>query len=267
MKINFAGLKLNSPFIAASGCAGYGWEIEEYFPGLNWGAITSKTITLKKREGNPPPRIFEVQSGIINRIGLENCGLALFFKNELPKIKNLPYPVIVSIYGETLSDWKLLTLALTQEKVKAIELNFSCPNIKGKKLTEDIIRCTKVAVELKKITHLPLIAKICALDKPVELCIQLKKAGIDGIICSNTFPAMTIYEKKCYNGGLSGQAIKSVVLKTVKEIIDAVDIDVAACGGISSKKDIEDYRCAGANVFVIGSILLSEPDIINELKS
>ncbi len=275
MSINFAGLKLNNPYIAASGCWGYGWEGEIYFPGLKWGAVTSKTITIKKREGNPPPRIFEVNGGIINSIGLQNCGLNYFLKNDFPEIKQLPYPVIISIFGENLEDWKKLTIRLTKERVKALELNLSCPNIKGAntksktsvsdRMTQNINKCCKLVKILKDITSIPLIAKINALDNPVELSRALKNAGINGIVCSNTFPSAIVHDNKIYEGGLSGAAIKPLTLKIINEINKNVDIDIAACGGIISPEDIKDYKLAGAKVFVLGSILFVKPEIVNDL--
>jgi dihydroorotate dehydrogenase (NAD+) catalytic subunit len=265
MVVNFAGLKLNTPYLAASGCWGYGWEGEEYFPGQNWGAVVSKTITLEKREGNPPPRIFEVNDSVINRVGLQNCGLDNFIKNELPKTRCLPYPVIVSIFGNNLEEWTKLVDGLTKEKVAAFELNFSCPNIKGEKMVKNIHKCCHLIGKLRKITTLPIIAKINALDNPVKLCSQLKKSGINGIVCSNTFPSIFVLDGQLYEGGLSGPAIKPVVLRTIKQIADKVDIDIAACGGIKSHTDIMDYKQTGAKVFVLGSILLLEPEIINTI--
>lgn len=266
MSVDFAGLKLKNPYIAASGCWGYGWEGEQYFPGLPWGAVVSKTITLKKREGNPPPRIFEVDNSIINRIGLQNCGLDNYIKNELPKIKLLPYPVISSIFGYYHSDWETMVTALTEEKAAALELNFSCPNVEEKKMINDIDGSHTLVKRIKDITPLPIIAKINAMTSPVELCSRLKEAGIDGIVCSNTFPSSFILGGKVFSGGLSGPAIKPEVLKTIKKIKKNVDVDIAACGGIQSPKDIEDYRIAGAKAFILGSILLLRPTIVKELS-
>lgn len=264
--VKFAGLKLKNPYIASSGCFGYGWEGEKYFPNLEWGAVVSKTISLKERKGNPPPRIFEVPEGMINRVGLQNCGLDNFLKRELPQIKKLPYPVIVSIFGEKLKEWKLLVKILAAEKVKAIELNLSCPNLKGEVLVRKGTKCVQIVRDLKAITSLPILAKINALDEPVELSRKLKEAGVDAVVCSNSLPAAVIHKGTIYKGGLSGPAIKPVVLRAVREIKENVDVDLAACGGITSRKDIEDYRIAGAKAFVFGSILLSKPDIMKQFR-
>ncbi|MCP4652662.1 MAG: hypothetical protein GY858_04685 [Candidatus Omnitrophica bacterium] len=267
MSINFAGLTLNNPYLAASGCFGYGGELENIFQNQKWGGCVSKTITVEKRDGNPPPRIFETEGGIINRIGLQNCGLTNFLSKELPRIKNLPYPVIVSIFGNTIDEWKTLLTTLEENNVPAVELNLSCPNLKGEVVVRNIDLCTNIVRELKKISGIPVIAKINAIYSPVELSCGLKEAGIDGIVCSNTFPAGVYHNGKFYEGGLSGPAIKPVVLKTIFKIKENVDIDLAACGGIWNSSDIEDYRSAGARAFVLGSVLLTNPDTISDFTT
>ncbi|MFH1416176.1 MAG: HisA/HisF-related TIM barrel protein [Elusimicrobiota bacterium] len=266
MTVKFAGLELKNPFLASSGCWGYGWEGEEYFPGLGWGAVISKTITVEKREGNRPPRIFELENAVINRIGLQNCGLDAFIENELPKTRYLPYPVIMSIFGNNTAEWIKLVTVLSAEDVTAFELNLSCPNIKGEKMVENIPECLKTAEILKGLTEKPIIAKINALDNPAVLSRDLEKAGIDGIVCSNTLPAAFYHEKTFYEGGLSGPAIKPVVLKAILNIRRMTGIDIAACGGIVSLDDIEEYRQSGANAFMLGSILLSQPEILREIN-
>ncbi|MFC2091658.1 HisA/HisF-related TIM barrel protein [Elusimicrobiota bacterium] len=265
MSIKFARLNLRNPYLAASGCAGYGWELESYFPGLAWGGIFSKTITVTPRQGNPPPRIFETSDSIINRIGLQNCGIKSFIDNELPQTKNLPYPVIVSIFGATAQEWTTLINDLSRKDVPAFELNMSCPNLKGEVILKDKTMCSDLVRRLKSLTNIPLIAKINAIDDPVELAKGLSNAGIDGIVCSNTLPASVLHKNQLMHGGLSGSAIKPVVLKAVSMLSSADNTDLAACGGIRSAADIEDYRKAGAKAFIIGSALFSDPLIINKI--
>ena len=263
--LDFGGLRLKSPFISSSGCWGYGWEGEEYFPGLGWGAVVTKTVTVSPREGNPPPRIFEVQGGIINRVGLQNCGLNSFRVEHLPHIRKLPYPALISIFGNTPSEWKKLVKDLDASGVAGFELNLSCPNLKGEALVKNPSACATFMKETRKLTKLPVWAKINAVDTPVALSKVLTKAGADAIVCSNTLPAAVMHEGEMYQGGLSGPAIKPVVLKAVGMISDAVDADIAACGGIVSKEDVDDYRAAGAKAFVLGSVLLSYPDRIKKI--
>ncbi|MBN2406593.1 MAG: dihydroorotate dehydrogenase [Elusimicrobia bacterium] len=265
MSVEFAGLKLDNPYIASSGCWGYGWEGHDYFPDLEWGAVISKTITVEKREGNDPPRIFESEAGIINRIGLQNCGLDHFIRAEHPKNSLLPYPVIVSIFGNTTEEWEHLVKILTAEGAPAFELNLSCPNLKKKILADDITSCGKLVKILKKKTDRPIIPKINALNDPVRLAEKLKSAGADAIVCSNTFPALFSLCGEFFEGGLSGPAIKPVVLKAIRNIKAAVEIDIAGCGGIESGEDVDDYRNAGASVFQIGSALFARPGILKEI--
>jgi dihydroorotate dehydrogenase (NAD+) catalytic subunit len=265
MSIKFAGLKLKTPYIASSGCWGYGWEGEVHFPGLKWGAVVSKTISVKKREGNEPPRIFELNDSMINRVGLQNCGLSSFIDKELPEIKRLPYPTIISIFGNTMEEWKELISTLSSKGAKAFELNFSCPNIKGEKMVENADKCCELISELKSITTCPIIPKINAVNSPVLLSQELEKAGADAIVCSNTFPSVYIHNGEIFEGGLSGPAIKPVVLKTIKQIKEKVNLDIAGCGGIKSFKDVQDYKLVGAKVFVLGSILMLDPAIVNKI--
>jgi len=266
MACKLGPLELKNPLVAASGCYGYGWEAEEFFPGLKWGAVTSKTVSFKPKAGNFPPRIFEAESGAINRIGLQNCGLKDFLQNEMPMIKKLPYPVIISIFGETLQEWKETAAAISDENPAAFELNLSCPNIEGERPVRMIDRTALLTEELKKTVSVPVIPKINAVDSPVELASALKDAGADAIVCSNSIPSACSLNGKIYHGGLVGPAIKPVVLKAVEKIAGAVEIDIAACGGITSVEDIKDYSLAGAKVFVLGSVLLTKPYIVNEFN-
>ncbi len=253
------------PYIAASGCYGYGYEAQSFFPGkkLKWGAVTTKTITLNPRQGNPPPRIFESSCGVINRIGMQNCGLDSFIKEKLPEIKKLPYPAVISIFGENKEEWTELLQTLGKNKADAVELNFSCPNLKGEVLTKNRQKCLNIAEYLVEISPIPVWIKINAVDSPVELAQSFESFKISALVCSNTIPAAFVLNKKIYRGGLSGPAIKPAALKAVESISRQSRIDVAACGGISTRRDIEDYRLAGAGAFVIGTALLKRPDIAN----
>jgi len=262
--IKFGNLKLKNPFITASGCSGYGWDLYEMFPDIKWSAFTTKTITLKPREGNSPPRIFELEYGIVNRIGLENCGLDSFVEFHLPKLRKIKVPFIVSIYGNTLKEWEILVDRLIENNIRTIELNLSCPNLKGKILQENFNMCIKIVKSLSK-KKVCLIPKLNAIHRTLELVEKFKNLGINSIICSNTIPASFIYNNKIYDGGLSGKCLKPVVLKVVKDIKNNFDIEVGACGGIYSRDDVLDYKKAGADVFVLGSVLFKEPDILKWL--
>ncbi len=260
--IAFARLKLKNPFIAASGCFGYGWE----FPQIaeKFGAISSKTVTLNPREGNVPPRIFEKAGGIVNRVGLQNCGLEVFAKEHLPKIRKIKTRVFISVFGENFKEWEEIISLLNGEDVDAFELNFSCPNLNKEVLTKNPKKCARIAEKLRKLTKKPLVAKINAVDNPEKISQILEKSGVDGIICSNTIPTEVSINGKTYKGGLSGEPIKKFVLEAIKKIRKKTKIDIAACGGIRKPKDVEDYKKVGANVFVLGSVLLVYPDIIKD---
>ncbi len=259
MPAEFASLKLKNPFMAASGCFGYGWESAGTFGEPTLGAVVTKTVTPEPVEGNPPPRIFETESGIVNRIGLQNCGVREFIERHLPRLSSLSLPYIISIYSFSRKGWGPLAGRVSETGAAALELNLSCPNLKGKRFTLDSEGCALALEAVKQATNLPLLAKINAYDAPVELSCALAEAGADAVVCSNTLPAAVIKNGVYFEGGLSGPAIKPVVLKAVKAITSELRIPVAACGGISSLEDVREYSQAGAKAFQLGSALLKNP--------
>ena len=267
MPVKFAGIELRGPFLPASGCYGYGWEAEESLGPLRWGAVVTKTVTPLPREGNPPPRIQETESGIVNRIGLQNCGLDEFISLHAARLKKLSCPFIVSIFSESEEGWITLSGKLSQAGAAALELNLSCPNLSGERMTSDPAGCAGVVELVKKHSGIPVIPKINALDRPVFLGRALERSGADAIVCSNTLPALFHKNGEFHQGGLSGPAIKPVALRAVRDLCRSVSIDVGACGGISTAEDAEEYRLAGAKVFILGSVLLKHPGIVNSLQA
>ncbi len=269
MTVKFGNLTLSSPYLPASGCYGYGTEAWKLFEGvtLTWGAVTTKTITLKPRQGNAPPRIFEAENGVINRVGLQNCGLDIFINEKFPEIKKLSCPAVISIFGENPDEWLEIASRLGTAAAQALELNLSCPNLKGEVVTRDRKKCSAVVKKLRNACSVPLWVKINAVDSPVDLSMELEKLGVDAIVCSNSIPCAVNFEGKIYEGGLTGPAIKPIVLKAVRQIRQKISIDIAACGGISSYSDVEDYSLAGASAFVIGTALLKNPDAVNSIMN
>ncbi len=265
MKIKFGGINISAPYLPASGCYGYGLKAEKLFreAALKWGALITKTITLNPRDGNRPPRIFEVDGGIINRIGLQNCGLKIFMEEKLPEINRLPYPAVVSIFGENLNEWVELAKTLASTNAAALELNLSCPNLKGDVLARDRKEVLRAVKNIKKNCSLPIWVKINAVDSPAELSVEFEKLSVDAIVCSNSISASVNFNGRIYDGGLSGPAIKPLALQAVKNISSKTGIDIAACGGIKNFSDVKDYRLAGAKAFIIGSALFKNPDTVN----
>ncbi len=267
MALKFGRLTLSTPYLPASGCYGYGAEAWELFKGLRllWGAVTTKTITLNPRQGNAPPRIFETENGVVNRVGLQNCGLEVFIDEKFPAIKELPCPAVISIFGETPDEWAEIAGRLSGIGADALELNLSCPNLKGEVVTRDSKKCAGVVRKVREASELPLWVKINAVDSPVDLSLRLEELGVDAVVCSNSIPCAINFKGTIYEGGLTGPAIKPVVLKAVRQIRQNTSIDIAACGGISDYGDVQDYLLAGARAFVIGTALLKNPDAVNTI--
>ncbi|MCK4905770.1 dihydroorotate dehydrogenase [bacterium] len=305
LSVEFGNIKLQNPVILASGTCGFGEEISGFLDLNKVGALITKTITLKPKEGNPPPRIAEIEGGIINSIGLENPGIKIFLKDKLPFLKKLKIPFFVSISGETVEEFVELTRILEKEKgISAIELNLSCPNLKGKnlfgqdpKITYEVIR------KVKKATTIPIIAKLTPQVKDItEIALACQKASCDIISLINTIPAMVIDLETGkpflggITGGLSGPAIKPIALKMVYDVAktvdpvrnrsplgdrtempealpisNGVDMPIIGCGGITSGKDAIEFILAGASAVSVGTASLVSPDssikILKEIEN
>ncbi len=280
LSVKLGNIKLRNPIILASGTCSFGEEITKFLDLNKIGAITTKTITLKPKEGNPPPRIVEVENGIINSIGLENPGVKIFVKEKLPFLQKLKIPFFVSVSGETEDEFAELAGFLDIEKrINAIELNLSCPNLKSKTLFGQDKKATyNIIKKVKKATSIPVIAKLTPQVKDItEIALACQKAGCDIISLINTIPAMAIdiNSGKPFlggvTGGLSGPAIKPIALKMVYDTAKVVDIPIIGCGGIMTGKDAIEFMLAGASAISIGTANLASPDssmqILKEIES
>lgn len=268
MGINLGDLALKNPVIAASGTFGYGQEYKDIIDLNKLGAITTKTITLKPRTGNPQPRIIEVKNGIINSIGLQNDGIDYFIKHYLPFLKKLGTSIIVSIAGETPKDYaQLATILNSQKGISALEVNISCPNVKkgcmifGKdpKLTDEVVR----AVRNK--TNLPLIVKLTPNTDIIDkIASAAENAGADIISMINTVQkkARIPGSLRYLTAGLSGPAIKATALCMIKKVHKTVNIPIIGMGGIMNIDDAKEFFAAGAEAIAIGTAIFIDPKII-----
>jgi dihydroorotate dehydrogenase (NAD+) catalytic subunit len=256
-------IKLKNPVMVASGTFGYGTEVKDYINLDELGAIITKTITLNPRPGNPQPRTFEVPSGMINSIGLQNVGLKKFLKEKLPELRKITKtPIIVSIAGEKEMEYVEIAKALNKEKIAGIEMNLSCPNVKGKiisKSKEDTYNVVKSVSEKTKHT---LIVKLSPdVTNISEIAKSAEDAGADAVSLINTVPALFYNEGKAIFGGLSGPCVKHIALRKVYEVAKSVKIPVIGIGGIMNVKDALDFFRAGAVAVQIGTGNLVDPDI------
>lgn len=281
LEVSLASLKLKNPVLSASGTFGHSLEMSPYVDFSKMGAIVLKTVTRKPRGGNPPPRLFETASGLMNSIGLENHGIEYFIKEELPKLANCGTPVIANIGAESEEDFRFLAERLDAEKVvSAMEVNLSCPNVQGGKLlfssspqaAESVIRL------LRKATKKPLIAKLSPnVTRISEIAKSVEAAGADAVTAVNTVLALAIDWRKRSTklgagfGGLSGPAIKPIALRMVYECSQSVKIPVIGCGGVASADDVLEFLVAGASAVQVGTWNYVEPGgierVVDELPA
>ena len=283
--ISLGALRLKNPVLVASGTFGYAEEFKNLIKVERLGALVTKTITLRPRQGNLPPRITETPSGMLNSIGLENKGLDDFIKEKLPRLKKLDTRIVVSIAAERLNEYAELAKKLSLKGISALELNLSCPNIKdakiknckGRLISQDASATYKVVKAVRKSTKKAIIAKLTPNVGDITLIAKAAEdAGADSVSLVNTFLAMSIDIKlkkpKLANitGGLSGPAIKPIALRMVWEVSRAVKIPVVGCGGIMTASDAIEFIIAGASAVQIGTANFVNPkssiDIISGIK-
>lgn len=268
LSVNVAGVKFNSPLIAASGTFGFGHEYSEFFDLSTLGGISCKGITLKKRLGNPPPRIAETPSGIINAVGLQNPGVDHFIEKDLPWLKEQGTVIIANIAGNTPDEYCKMSEKLSNTNVDMIELNISCPNVKSGGVQfgtscESVGAITKAVREYCK---KPLIVKLSPnVTDIAEIAKSAEANGADAISMINTLTGMRIDIEtgrpiiRNNTGGLSGPAIFPVAVRMVWQVANAVKIPIIGMGGISKWQDAIEMLMAGATALQIGTCMFTDP--------
>lgn len=269
--VNFLGIHMKSPLIAASGTFGFGLEYEEYMDLDSIGAISCKGLSLNPWEGNTGVRIAETPSGILNCIGLENPGVDYFKINYLPRLKKYEVPVICNVVGKDIEEYGKVAKALSVEGVDALEINISCPNVKqgGISFGTDIKMAYEVTREVKRNTNLPVIMKLSPNVTDIVLIAEaVEEAGADAVSLINTLMGMAIdagTRKPVLGnitGGLSGPAIKPIALCMVSKVCRAVHIPVCGLGGIMTGEDVAEFMIAGASAVQVGTASIVSPDAI-----
>ncbi len=272
--VKIGNVKLKNPVMVASGTFGYGTEFEGIADMHRLGALVTKTITLKARAGNRPPRIIETPAGMLNSIGLENPGIECFLRERLPLIKRLKIPVIVSIAGEGIQEYEELARRLDAvDEVTALEVNISCPNVRTRRLfAQDEEDTKKVVKAVRAATKKPVITKLSPnVTDIVSIAQAAESAGSDAISLINTIAAMAVdiekRESKLGNvtGGLSGPAIKPVALLMVWKVFHEVDIPVIGMGGIMNWRDAVEFIICGATGVHIGTANFVNPNTAAEV--
>ncbi len=275
ISVTIAGVKFDNPFIAASGTVNFGRELSQYVDLNEWGGISVKALTADKTLGNPPPRIAESKSGMLNSVGLQNPGVDHFIKYELPNLRTLSTKIIANIAGKTVEEYVTVAEKLG-DSVDMLELNLSCPNVEqnGTTICNNPALMQNIISSVKKIAKAPVIAKLAPiLYGMADLAKVAQDSGADCLSLINTVPAMRIDVNTKrpilgnVTGGLSGPAILPIAIKLVYEAAKSVDIPIIGMGGISTYKDVQEFMCAGAVAVQIGTANIVTPNALLKIKS
>jgi len=267
-RVNLSNLSLKNPVMPASGTFGFGYEFMQFYDTSMLGAIVSKGLSIEPRIGNFGKRLLEIKGGLINSIGLENPGINGFIENILPQIKDISTTYIVNIFGSDIEEYINVASRLKDlDRVDAIEVNISCPNVKsgGLNLGSDLNLIRELANRLREIFPKPIIFKVSQDLQYIEIARICRDEGIDALTCINTIQSLAIdVEKRSFYfnniyGGLSGPAIKPIALRVVYQVAKEVGIPVIGCGGIMNYKDALEFFMAGASAVQIGTANFTNP--------
>jgi dihydroorotate dehydrogenase (NAD+) catalytic subunit len=272
MSYSIGSLSLPHPVLNGSGTfdaiaarRAFGDALVEDFP---FSAFVSKTITPEPRAGNPPPRLYEAPSGMINSIGLPNKGLRGFLEHDLPQLAELPVPLIVSVMATDRAGFERLVDGVGgRDEVAALELNVSCPNVKSGLIVGEQPSETHALVSaLRSLTDKPLVVKLTPnTADPAAVAVAAEEAGADAVSLINTIratglaPGSTQPWLGAGSGGLSGPAVKVIALEQVRRVAAAVSVDVIGMGGIESAGDAADFISSGADLVAIGTANFRDP--------
>jgi dihydroorotate dehydrogenase (NAD+) catalytic subunit len=256
-------LTLKNPVIAASGTFGYGEEYAGIIPLGSLGAIITKGLSLEPRKGNPPPRLAETASGMLNAIGLENVGLKAFVKEKIPFLRKARCPVLVNIFGATAAEYAEIARRLSEaEGVAGVEINISCPNLKagGAIFASEAKSVHQVVSKVRRATPSFVMVKLSPnVADIVKIARAAEEAGADAVSLINTLTGLAIDVRTRapvlgnITGGLSGPAIKPIGLRMVWQVAQCLRIPVVGMGGIVSAEDALEYMIAGATAVQVGS--------------
>ena len=264
--IEIAGLKLRNPTMLASGILGLSVDILKNVAFAGAGAVVTKSIGLKPSNGYPNPTVIPVECGLLNAVGLPNPGIHNFIK-EIKLLKDLEVPFIISVYGFSVEEYVEVAATAAEAGADAIELNLSCPHVKGtgSEIGQDPRLVAEVVGKVKNSVNRPVFAKLTPnVTSIAELAKAAAEAGADAVTAINTVRAMAIDIETCRPilankvGGLSGAAIKPIAVRCVYEIYEAVDVPIIGCGGIYGWRDAVEFILAGASAVQIGTAIASK---------
>ncbi len=268
LSVTLLGHKLKNPIIAASGTFGFGYEFERYFDPSLLGGISLKALTLDKKIGNPPPRIAETKSGMLNSVGLQNPGVDYAISHILPLIRKYDTVLIANVAGSTEEEYVEVVEKLNETDIDLFELNISCPNVHqgGMAFGADPHSAQHITQAIKAVAKKPLLVKLSPnVTSIVDVAKAVAQGGADGISLVNTFLSLAVDLKRRKpilannTGGLSGGAIKPIALRMVRDVCKSVDIPVVGMGGIMSGTDALEFMLCGAVCCMVGTANVSDP--------
>jgi len=273
------GVDFNNPIFTASGCAGSGKELSQFFDLRELGAIVTKSIMVKPRSGRATPRMAETPSGMLNSIGLQGPGVDQFLEHDIPWLLNQGASIVVSIAGESVEDYAVLARKMRAVSgLKALEVNISCPNVENR---GQVFACSpvtaKAAIEAVRRNiggELPILAKLTPdVTNIVEIAAAVLDAGADGVALINTVLGMVIDVDSMRpklagkTGGLSGPAIRPVAVRAIFQVREAFpNIPIIGMGGVASGRDALELVLAGANAVSVGTATFGNPKAVIKVK-
>ena len=271
LSVEIGKLKLKNPIMTASGTFGYGEEFADFIDLNRLGGIIVKGTTLHHREGNPYPRMAETPSGMLNAVGLQNKGVDYFIEHIYPRIKDLDTRVIVNVSGSCIDDYVAVCEKLSPlDKVAAVEINISCPNVKqgGMGFGTTCSGAESVTSAVRKAYDGTMIVKLTPnVTDITEIARAVEAAGSDAVSLTNTFLGMAIDVEKrkpmlsTITGGLSGPCIRPIAVRIVWQVANAVKVPVVGLGGIASGRDAIEFLLAGATAVQIGTANFVDPQV------
>ena len=277
LKVSLFGVEFESPVWTASGTFGFGVEYLRIVDLNKVGAVCVKGLSLKPKEGNPPPRVWETPCGMLNAIGLQNPGVDYFLERILPALEPFRCKVVVNIYGSAVEEYVELARRFRGvEGVDVLEVNASCPNVKegGMAFGVSELAVARLTEAVKSASDKPVVVKLTPnVTDIARIAKAVESAGADGVCAVNTFlgMALDIYKRKSrlgtLFGGLSGPAIKPIALRMVYQVARAVSIPVVGVGGISTWQDAVEFFLAGASAVQVGTANFYNPKAVEEITT
>lgn len=274
LRVNLAGVELKNPVMTASGTFGSGEEFSEFTDLNSLGAVVTKGVANVPWEGNPTPRVAEVYGGMLNAVGLQNPGIDLFIKRDIPFLKKYDTKIIVNVCGRSASDYCEVVERLSGEPVDMLEINISCPNVKegGIAFGQDAKAVEMITREVKKYAKQPVIMKLSPnVTDITEMAKGAEAGGADVLSLINTITGMKIdIHKKQFvlankTGGMSGPAIHPVAVRMVYQVSQAVSLPIIGTGGIMTAEDAVEMMLAGASAVSVGTANFRNPAVTMEI--